>query len=103
MLAKWPNFIAAIPGKFLNISCKMVPGFFALQVCGEQGFCLATQAVAVSLLDRFLCRTLVQRQDAWAVQLAAVACLTIASKYEQVCTPSQVIAFQVTALNVPNP
>lgn len=67
------------------------------RACEQLGFRLATQAMAVGLLDRFLCRTLVQRQDAWAVQLAAVACLTIAAKNEEVCKPSEVIAFQVDA------
>jgi hypothetical protein len=56
---------------------------------------LPTHALAVSLLDRFLSRTPVQRQDAWAVQLAAVACLSIAAKYEEVYIPSNIAAFQV--------
>jgi len=59
----------------------------------------------VNLLDSFLCRTPVQQQDVWAVQLAAVACLSIAAKYEEVYIPPNIAAFQVstkTLSPVPN-
>lgn len=61
-------------------------------------FKLLTHALAVSLLDRFLSCTLVQQEDAWAVQLVAVACLSIAAKYEEVSVTSKVMAaFQVSS------
>ena len=59
----------------------------------------------MNLLDSFLCRTPVQQQDVWAVQLAAVACLSIAAKYEEVYIPPNIAAFQVSTKNlspVPN-
>ena len=66
-----------------------------LQACEAQHFALGTFALAVSLLDRFLQRTTVRQEDAWAVQLTAVACLSIAAKFEEVNLPYSVANFQV--------
>ena len=66
-----------------------------LQACEAQYFALGTFALAVSLLDRFLQRTTVRQEDAWAVQLTAVACLSIAAKFEEVNLPYSVTSFQV--------
>jgi len=67
------------------------------QACEHLHFALATHAVAVNLLDRFLTCTAVRRRDAWAVQLAAVACLSIAAKVEEVLIPHSIASFQVGA------
>ena len=66
-----------------------------MQACEAQHFALGTLSLAVSLLDRFLLRTAVRQEDAWAVQLTAVACLSIAAKFEEVNLPYSVANFQV--------
>ena len=68
-----------------------------MQACEGQHFALGTLALAVSMLDRFLLRTAVRQEDAWAVQLTAVACLSIAAKFEEVNLPYSVANFQVMA------
>ena len=68
-----------------------------VQACEAQHFALGTLALAVSMLDRFLLRTAVRQEDAWAVQLTAVACLSIAAKFEEVNLPYSVAYFQVMA------
>ena len=67
----------------------------SLQACEAHHFALGTLALAVRLLDRFLQRTAVRQEDAWLVQLTAVACLSIAAKFEEVNPPYCVAHFQV--------
>ncbi|KAJ0973702.1 hypothetical protein J5N97_015667 [Dioscorea zingiberensis] len=52
------------------------------------GFSIQTAFLAVSYLDRFLARRSIEEGKCWAVKLAAVACLSLAAKMEELRVPA---------------
>ncbi|KAL3138280.1 hypothetical protein ABBQ32_006097 [Trebouxia sp. C0010 RCD-2024] len=59
-----------------------------------QGYELTTAALAVSILDRFAATQYIQRCDAGVMPLAAIACLSLAAKLEEVGMPADIHALQ---------
>uniref|UniRef100_A0A7N0VG74 Uncharacterized protein n=1 Tax=Kalanchoe fedtschenkoi TaxID=63787 RepID=A0A7N0VG74_KALFE len=53
----------------------------------HHGFSTLTSVLAIDYFDRFVARTLFPQDVAWAVQLAAVACLSLAAKVEETRVP----------------
>ncbi|XP_027077243.1 cyclin-D3-1 [Coffea eugenioides] len=65
-----------------------------LRVIGHYGFTPMTAVLAVSYYDRFISSLCFQRDKPWMSQLAAVACLSIAAKVEEIQVPL-LLDFQV--------
>ncbi|KAK9806901.1 hypothetical protein WJX72_006844 [[Myrmecia] bisecta] len=65
--------------------------------CMYHRFGMATCGLAVNLLDRFLAAHTIPKEESWAVQLAATACLSIAAKMEEVNLPSSLAQLQAGA------
>ncbi|KAK1439016.1 hypothetical protein QVD17_04831 [Tagetes erecta] len=58
-----------------------------IRVCRHYGFVAMTTVLAVNYFDRFLLSPSFQRDKPWMNQLAAVACLSLASKVEEIQAP----------------
>ncbi|KVI02706.1 cyclin-D3-3-like [Cynara cardunculus var. scolymus] len=58
-----------------------------IRVSTHYGFVAMTTILAVNYFDRFLLSPSFQREKPWMSQLAAVACLSIASKVEEIQAP----------------
>nr|GEU51475.1 cyclin, C-terminal domain-containing protein [Tanacetum cinerariifolium] len=58
-----------------------------IRVCGYYGFVGVTSVLAVNYFDRFLLSPAFQKDKPWMNQLAAVACLSLASKVEEIQAP----------------
>ncbi|KAK1433106.1 hypothetical protein QVD17_10012 [Tagetes erecta] len=58
-----------------------------IRVGAHYGFVALTTILAVNYFDRFLMSPSFQRDKPWMNQLAAVACLSLASKVEEIQTP----------------
>lgn len=58
------------------------------------GYELTTAAVAVSILDRFTATQYIKTSDCGAMPLAAISCLSLAAKYEEVGVASDIHALQ---------
>lgn len=58
-----------------------------LKVHAHYGFSLATVVLSVNYLDRFLSTTSLQEDKPWMTQLAAVTCLSLAAKVEEIEVP----------------
>ena len=54
-----------------------------------------TSALAVNLLDRFMAAQPTSDEELWTLQLAAVACLSIAAKMEEGIMPTDIADLQV--------
>ncbi|KAI3760947.1 hypothetical protein L1987_51351 [Smallanthus sonchifolius] len=57
------------------------------KVSSHYGFVALTTILAVNYLDRFLMSPLFQKDKPWMSQLVAVACLSLASKVEEIQAP----------------
>ncbi|CAH9089950.1 unnamed protein product [Cuscuta epithymum] len=64
-------------------------------VIGHYGFNALTAVLAVNYFDRLICGVSFQKDNPWMSQLAAVACLSIAAKVEEIDVPL-LLDFQVT-------
>ncbi|DBA99877.1 TPA: hypothetical protein ACH3X1_013766 [Trebouxia sp. C0004] len=60
----------------------------------SQGYELTTTALAVSILDRFAAKQYLQAQECGFMWLAALACLSLAAKLEEIGMPSTISALQ---------
>ncbi|EPS70339.1 hypothetical protein M569_04420, partial [Genlisea aurea] len=60
---------------------------WVLRINSHYGFSASTAILAVSYLDRFLSGRSFQKEKPWMVQLAAVACLSLAAKVEETYVP----------------
>ncbi|KAL5707451.1 cyclin protein [Ranunculus cassubicifolius] len=58
-----------------------------LKVDAHYGFSPLTAVLAVNYLDRFMASVSFQRDKPWMTQLAAVACLSVAAKMEEIQVP----------------
>ncbi|KAL5726174.1 hypothetical protein ACHQM5_009241 [Ranunculus cassubicifolius] len=58
-----------------------------LKVDAQYGFSPLTVVLAVNYLDRFMASVSFQRDKPWMTQLAAVACLSVAAKMEEIQVP----------------
>lgn len=59
-----------------------------LKVVARCGFAAVTAVLAVNYYDRFVASACFQREKPWMSQLAAVACLSIAAKVEEIQVPA---------------
>ncbi|XP_072973263.1 cyclin-D5-3-like [Typha angustifolia] len=59
-----------------------------LQAKGYFGFGLKTAYMAAAYLDRFLAHRVIDRKNAWAIQLLSIACLSLAAKMEEWKAPA---------------
>ncbi|KAK4262338.1 hypothetical protein QN277_027909 [Acacia crassicarpa] len=57
------------------------------KVCGHYGFSALTTVLSVNYLDRFVTSLTFQKDKPWMTQLAAVACLALAAKVEEIQVP----------------
>jgi cyclin D1/2/4 len=67
-----------------------------LQAAEYHNFGYYTSALAVNLLDRFMAAQPTSDEELWTLQLAAVACLSIAAKMEEGIMPADIAELQVT-------
>ncbi|CAL9098172.1 unnamed protein product [Musa textilis] len=61
---------------------------YIVQVCSRLNLATGTAFSAVNYLDRFISMNCVMRWEEWMVELLSVACLSIASKMDEVSIPS---------------
>ncbi|CAL9057707.1 unnamed protein product [Musa banksii] len=61
---------------------------YIAQVCSRLNLATGTAFSAVNYLDRFISMNCVMRWEEWMVDLLSVACLSIASKMDEVSIPS---------------
>lgn len=66
-----------------------------LQAAEYHHFGFYTSALAVNLLDRFMAAQPTSDEELWTLQLAAVACLSIAAKMEEGIMPADIADLQV--------
>lgn len=59
-----------------------------VKVVARCGFAAVTAVLAVNYYDRFVASACFQREKPWMSQLAAVACLSIAAKVEEIHVPA---------------
>lgn len=59
-----------------------------VKVVARCGFAAVTAVLAVNYYDRFVASACFQREKPWMSQLAAVACLSIAAKVEEIEVPA---------------
>ncbi|KAI7739284.1 hypothetical protein M8C21_017514 [Ambrosia artemisiifolia] len=60
---------------------------WVIRVCRHYGFAAMTAVLAVNYLDRFMLSGCFNKDKEWMSQLAAVACLSLASKVEEIHVP----------------
>lgn len=66
-----------------------------MQAAEYHHFGFYTSALAVNLLDRFMASQPTSDEELWTLQLAAVACLSIAAKMEEGIMPADIAELQV--------
>ncbi|KAL3526816.1 hypothetical protein ACH5RR_011472 [Cinchona calisaya] len=71
---------------FLVVTRKEAVGWM-LRVIGHYGFTPMTAVLSVTYFDRFIPSFCFQKDKPWMSQLAAVACLSIAAKMEEIQVP----------------
>ncbi|GLT49399.1 hypothetical protein SLA2020_229570 [Shorea laevis] len=69
------------------ISARKEAVEWVLKVKAHYGFNALTAVLAVNYLDRFISSLRFQRDNPWMGQLAAVACLSLAAKVEEIHVP----------------
>ena len=69
-----------------------------MQAAEYHHFGFYTSALAVNLLDRFMAAQPTSDEELWTLQLAAVACLSIAAKMEEGIMPADIAELQVGSL-----
>ena len=74
-----------------------------LQAAEYHNFGFHTAALAVNLLDRFMAAQPTSDEELWTLQLAAVACLSIAAKMEEGIMPADITELQVGSLPATSP
>ena len=71
-----------------------------MQAAEYHHFGFYTSALAVNLLDRFMAAQPTSDEELWTLQLAAVACLSIAAKMEEGIMPADIAELQVGSLSL---
>ncbi|DBA91223.1 TPA: hypothetical protein ACH3X2_004097 [Trebouxia sp. C0005] len=79
---------------FLTHAHRIVLVAYLSSAGHSQGYELTTTALAVSILDRFAAKQYLQTQECGFMWLAALACLSLAAKLEEVGMPSTISALQ---------
>ncbi len=87
-----PNLVC-FGNKWLALSISVV-----LQAAEYHNFGYHTSALAVNLLDRFMAAQPTSDEELWTLQLAAVACLSIAAKMEEGIMPADIAELQAGSL-----
>lgn len=90
LLTKEKNLISEEGDLFSNrvlIGLRKESVDWMIRVSTHYGFVAMTTILAVNYFDRFLLSPSFQKDKPWMNQLAAVACLSLASKVEEIHTP----------------